>query len=244
MDNGAGKHNNGDTEEMTNSWYLQYYEKAGRDRNDLLTNPQVLFQTFAFEMSVINAMRSIQVSRDDMIILDVGCGSGGSLLNMLRLGFNSNNMFGIDILKERIDEGKLRCQNINFTHGDATYMDFHDASFDIVMESTMFVQITDTSLDSAIATEMMRVLKPGGYLILIDWRYSKPGGGYMAFSNDRMKNLFKVGSQTKLVKITSGALVPPVGRILSAYLPSLYFLVGRFFPFLVGQKTTILKKIK
>ena len=242
MDNGADKHNNGDTEEMTNSWYSQYYEKAGRDRNDLLTNPQVLFQTFAFEMSVIIAMRSIQVSRDDMIILDVGCGSGGSLLNMLRLGFNSNNMFGIDILKERINDAKTRFQNINFIHGNATSMDFSDSEFDIVMESTMFVQITDSELASNIAAEMMRVLKPGGYLILVDWRYSKPGGKYKAFSKKRMIGLFMEGNRAKLVKISNGALVPPVGRFLSAYLPSLYFLFCRFMPFLVGQKTTILKK--
>lgn len=57
---------------------------------------------------------------------------------------------------------------------DASCLNFVDNTFDVVSESTMFVQVTDDYLASSIAGEMIRVTKTCGYIILIDWRYSKP----------------------------------------------------------------------
>jgi len=85
-------------------------------------------------------------------VLDVGCG-GGSLINFLRLGFKPENLTGIDILEERILEAKRRFPNINFVHGDASHMAFPDETFDIVTESTMFVQLTDDALAHQISNE-------------------------------------------------------------------------------------------
>ena len=67
-------------EKETQNWYREYYLKKGKDRNDLLTNPEVLFQHLAFEDSVISALRrATNLSREtsNSKILDVGCGGGG-----------------------------------------------------------------------------------------------------------------------------------------------------------------------
>ena len=32
------------SEQQTQDWYAKYYAEKGLDRNDLLTNPEVLFQ--------------------------------------------------------------------------------------------------------------------------------------------------------------------------------------------------------
>ena len=62
--------------------------------------------------------------------------------------------------------------------------------FNLVMESTMFVQLTDEELSQKISQEMLRVTKPGGYILLIDWRYGKPGNtDYLAVSNKRITKL-------------------------------------------------------
>jgi 2-polyprenyl-3-methyl-5-hydroxy-6-metoxy-1,4-benzoquinol methylase len=60
----------------TRAWYDNYYEKKGVDRNDLLRNPEVLFQVLAFDASVISALRSIHLDRPSVRILDVGCEGG------------------------------------------------------------------------------------------------------------------------------------------------------------------------
>jgi len=51
-----------------------------------------------------------------------------------------------------------------------------------------------------------------------------------------------VGSTTSVACRRYGALLPPLGRALSRYVPSLYFPVCRVFPFLVGQVTVVLRK--
>lgn len=121
---------------------------------------------------------------------------------------------------------------------------FDDSRFDLVFESTMFVQITDDKLARCIASEMMRVLKPGGFILIADWRYNKAGDRtYKAMSNGRIKRLFHIGSLTRQCGVYPGMLVPPVGRLLSRRLPFAYFMAQFMFPFLVGQVVTVLKKL-
>lgn len=230
---------------QTQDWYKDYYERKGKDRNDLLVNPEVLFQYLAFEDSVISALRRAKnLNRETSKILDVGCGNGGSLIKFLQLGFSTENLYGIDILKERIDEGRIKYPNLNFTCEDAAKMSFESDMFDLVFESTMFVQITDDELSERISKEMLRVTKINGYIMLIDWRYGKPGNSnYLALSNQRIHKIFSVGSLSNIIFQTSGALVPPVGRPVSKYLPSVYFMLRAIFPFLVGSKTTLLQKL-
>ena len=45
---------------------------------------------------------------------------------------------------------------------DAAKMDFPEGSFDLVISSGVFVQILDDVVARGIASEMCRVVKPGG----------------------------------------------------------------------------------
>ena len=109
----------------------------------------------------------------------------------------------------------------------------------------MFVQLTDEGLSQRISEEMLRVTKPSGYVLLIDWRYGKPGNSnYLAVSMNRINKLFSVGSLSDVICQKKGALVPPLGRAVSKYLPSAYFLLRSMFPFLVASKATLLQKRK
>jgi len=230
----------------TNEWYANYYLSQGLDRNDLLSNPEVLFQYLAFEDSVINALRKAKhliSNRSTSKILDVGCGFGGSLARFLLLSFSPENLYGIDILEDRIISGQVKYPSLSLMTGDATKIPFDSEIFDLTLESTMFVQITDEKLSQSISKEMLRVTKPGGYLMLIDWRYGKPNNSdYLAVSRTRINKMFEVGSSCNVICQTNGPLLPPVGRKLSKYLPSSYFLLRATFPFLVGAKTTLLQK--
>lgn len=231
------------TEAKTKKWYADYYEKHGADRNDLLTNPEVLLQAFAFDRANIRALRRLRLNRADARILDVGCGSGQSLLFFLRLGFRSRNLAGVDVNGERIAVATAELPNVDFRCESATSMSFDTASFDLVCESTMFVQLTDEQMATEIAREMLRVTRPGGFLLLTDWRYGKPRNpAYRALSKRRIAKLFGVGTDTELVGAERGALIPPVGRALSRWAYGLYFLFQAAIPFAVGQTSTVLRK--
>ena len=121
-------------------------------------------------------------------------------------------------------EARRQYPKIKFIVGDAGDMEFDPASFDLVTESTMFVQITDDGLAQSIGNEMLGLLKPGGYLLLVDWRMPKPyDNSYRALTRERLNGLFDVGKSSEVITIKKGALAPPVGRFLSKFLPPLYF---------------------
>jgi SAM-dependent methyltransferase len=176
-------------------------------------------------------------------VLDVGCGSGASLLAFLRLGFRARNLAGVDINPERIRIGLEEFPNIDFRCEDATDTSFKSDHFDIVSESTMFVQLTDDMLAERIAQEMLRVTSPGGFIFLSDWRYGKPRNpAYRAVSRKRVARLFRVGVDTVVVCVKRGALVPPLGRVLSRWAPAIYFCCHAALPFCSAQVTTVLQK--
>ena len=77
----------------------------------------------------------------------------------------------------------------------------------------MFGTLDSMSLLASIAREMIRVTKPGGYIMLADWRYQRRGSGVnTAISKATVKRLFRVGESTDVIARERGALVPPLGK--------------------------------
>src|SRR6266513_162870 len=227
----------------TEQCYREYNARKGVGRNSLLNNPEVLFQTLARDAALVRAMRWIKPDADSSRVLDVGCGEGDSLWVLLRLGFEPSNLSGVDIQEDKIIQAKARNPLVNFECADATSLVFRDETFDMAMESMMFLQLTDDDVARRIASEMIRVTKPGGILLVSDWRYSKPGSKeFKGVSRKRIAELYQVGKQTRVRRTFRGALIPPVGRFLSKHLPSAYFGVHKLMPFLTGQVVTILEK--
>lgn len=230
-------------EDLQKQWYREYDRKAGRHRNDIRLNPGVMFQVLAAEKAFVLAVRQINHPPALARVLDVGSGEGGNIYQYLRLGYLPENITGIEIQKELVGNAQSLYPSINFMHADASKIDIEDCSFDIVAESTMFATLVDDEVSSKIASEMLRVCKPGGYILLADWRTPKPGDlSYKALTRSRLSALFKLGNETFLLGVYRGSLVPPVGRFLSAYFPSLYFMVASLFPFLVGEVVYLLQK--
>jgi SAM-dependent methyltransferase len=227
----------------SNGLYREYYEQHGEDRNDLLRNPEVLFQSFAIDRANIAALRAINPDKGSARILDAGCGLGAGLLQFIKLGFNPANLSGIDLDAERIAQARLRLPGVDIQVGDATQIPFPDNTFDLVFESTMLATLESPELLRAIARDMIRVTRSGGHVMLCDWRYAKKGSGVKtAISPTEIARLFDVGRDTEVVTRVRGALVPPLGRWLSKSAPWLYFLVQALLPVTVGQVTTILRK--
>jgi 2-polyprenyl-3-methyl-5-hydroxy-6-metoxy-1,4-benzoquinol methylase len=228
-------------EEQTVACYQRLRVQEETNRDNILTNREVLFQSLASEWCLVSALRCAQVEVRSAKVLDIGCGGGASLTVLMRLGILPWNLTGQEIREKEVILAKKMHPNVNLVCGDASRMNFCDQSFDIVTESTMFIHITDDRIAQRIAAEMIRVVKVGGHIILLDWRYAKPGNrDYTALSRQRVRTLFKVSSATEIQGEFNGSLVPPVGRFLSKRVPSVYFVVHRLLPFLVGQTAVVL----
>jgi SAM-dependent methyltransferase len=232
-----------DREADTAAWYARYYSRVGVDRNDLRVNSGTLFQTLASELSLIRAFYRMPLELSRVSVLDVGCGSGAGWYQLFRLGVNPRQTVGIDIQSERLARvGDLYPQSTAI-HADAVSMPFADAAFDLVYESTLFATLPDDRVRAGIAAEMVRVCRPNGYLLLVDWRTPKPWGrNYRALTRTEVKRLFGLGKITSLVGVFHGSLIPPLGRLLSTHASSIYFLVAGLCPPLVGQVVYLLRK--
>ncbi|GAB4230224.1 MAG: methyltransferase domain-containing protein [Stanieria sp.] len=100
-------------------------------------------------------------------VLDVGCGIGGSSRILAKdYGFD---VTGITISPKQVQRAQeLTPQGVNakFQVDDALALSFPDNSFDVVWSIEAGPHMPDKA---KYASEMMRVLKPGGILVVADW---------------------------------------------------------------------------
>lgn len=100
-------------------------------------------------------------------VLDVGCGFGGSSRMLARdYGFA---VTGVTISPRQVQRARqLTPEGLSaqFEVDDAMALSFPDASFDVVWSVEAGPHMPDKAL---FARELMRVLKPGGVLVLADW---------------------------------------------------------------------------
>jgi ubiquinone/menaquinone biosynthesis C-methylase UbiE len=175
-------------------------------------------------------------------ILDVGSASGYGLTPFLIAGFSMNQLNGIDLFEERINLGRNKYPGMKLNIGDATKMDiFKDNQFDMTMEQFCFCHVEDDNTVERIAKQMLRVTKPDGYILIMDWQIGSKKAHYNGISQKKIKSMFEAGLKTEIIKRFPSQLSPPIGRFFSKYFPSLYPLIAVLFPFLVLSHLTLIK---
>ena len=161
-------------------------------------------------------------------VLDVGCGRGFWLRQFIQWGARPTNLFGIDLLQERVREGKQLCpEGTTLQWGDASKLEFEDNSFDLILQFTVFTSILDPGMKQNLASEMHRVLKPRGGILWYDYFVSNPQNpDVRGVGRKEICQLFP-GLSISLKRIT---LAPPLGRALGPIAPSMYRLLSVFKP--------------
>jgi ubiquinone/menaquinone biosynthesis C-methylase UbiE len=108
-----------------------------------------------------------QIAADE-VVLDVACGAGNATIPAAKTGANAT---GLDITPELIEAGKKAAAEqgveIEWIEGDAQDLPFDDASFDVVLSVFGCIFAPD---HRKAAQELVRVLKPGGRLVVAAWR--------------------------------------------------------------------------
>lgn len=100
-------------------------------------------------------------------LLDVGCGIGGSSRILAR--DYKFDVTGVTISPQQVKRAReLTPEGVNakFQVDDAMALSFADASFDVVWSVEAGPHMPDKAV---FARELLRVLKPGGILIVADW---------------------------------------------------------------------------
>ena len=100
-------------------------------------------------------------------VLDVGCGIGGSSRILAKhYGFNVTGITISPAQVKRARELTPKGLNCNFQVMDALNLRFEDGSFDAIWSVEAGAHMNDKH---KFADEMLRTLRPGGYLALADW---------------------------------------------------------------------------
>jgi SAM-dependent methyltransferase len=152
-------------------------------------------------------------------IVEVGCGSGGNLLELLRLGCTPEHVQGIELLPDRHAQARqVLPAAARLWLGDAAVAPIADASQDIVMQCTVFSSLLDDAFQQRLADAMWRWLRPGGAVLWYDFTVDNPRNrDVRGVPLVRLQALFP-DARIQSQRVT---LAPPLARALCRVHPSL-----------------------
>jgi ubiquinone/menaquinone biosynthesis C-methylase UbiE len=204
-------------------------------------NPAYLFMVQEREQRFLALLsRHGCVPLDSKAILEVGCGSGDLLRDFIKWGARPENIVGIELLPERLAEAVELCpKGIHIHQGNAAEMPFPDKSFDVVLQSTVFTSVLDTTMKEALASEMCRVLKPDGLILWYDYHMNNPRNpDVKGVKSQEIHRLFS-GCEIRLQRMT---LAPPIARLLAPYSWLACYILSRI-PWLCTHYIGVIRKI-
>ena len=105
-------------------------------------------------------------------VLDVGCGTGSLAIAAKRHVGSTGTVYGIDASPEMLARaGKKAAKTgleVVFRNGAAQALPFADGQFDAVLSTLLLHHLPRTARQQC-ASEMRRVLKPGGRALVVDF---------------------------------------------------------------------------
>lgn len=172
-------------------------------------------------------------------ILDVGCGTGERLAAFVDWGARPDNLFGVDLIPDRISEGQKSHPQITFQLANAEALPFANHAFDLVTVFTVFTSILDRQMTDNVCREINRVLRRGGGVLWYDFRMHNPLNQHVrGISRGRIQNMFP---DYKL-NLEPISLLPPLARRLGRLTRLLYTPLSSV-PFLRSHYLGVLTKL-
>jgi len=155
-------------------------------------------------------------------LLEVGCGTGGNLLELLRIGFEPQHLRGIELLPDRFRQARNTLPlQLELLEGDASQAAIAPESQDIVLVSTVFSSLLDDHFQQRLAGTLWQWIKPGGAVLWYDFTFNNPrNADVRGVPLRRVKALFPQAKMSAR-RIT---LAPPIARRVAPVHPMLYTL--------------------
>lgn len=135
--------------------------KAYYEDNDYY---EIFSQAEDYENKVADYLKEIS---KDKIVLDAGCGTG-KFLNVLEN--NASKYIGIDLSNDQLSKAKVKSvkKNSEFICSNLSKIPLEDNSIDLIVSSWVLGTITDIQERSKAISELKRLLKLGGIIILVE----------------------------------------------------------------------------
>jgi SAM-dependent methyltransferase len=201
----------------------RYARRAGnvsRDRYSLL-RPDVWHTLQERQRAMLRLFNTLGLTDLSALrLLEVGCGGGANLLELLRMGFVPEHLSGAELLPERFAQARhVLPAALQLHAGDALQMRVAPASQDVVFVSTVFSSLLDAAFQQRLADAMWAWVKPGGGVLWYDFTVNNPRNpDVRGVPLARVRRLFPNG-RVRHQRLT---LAPPLARAVVPLWAPLY----------------------
>ncbi|HEV8691270.1 MAG TPA: class I SAM-dependent methyltransferase [Ideonella sp.] len=198
----------------------RYQRRAANDRYSPL-RPDVWLTLQERQRALLRLFVSLGFSDLSRLrLVEVGCGTGANLLELLRLGFAPERLGGIELLPDRFEQARhILPAALTLWPGDARAAPVEPGSQDIVFVSTVFSSLLDDNFQQQLADSMWCWLAPGGGVLWYDFTVDNPRNpDVRGVPLSRVRQLFPAG-RVRSQRIT---LAPPIARRVAPIHPLLY----------------------
>ncbi len=192
---------------------------------------------------VYNALQSLPVIRPGDTVLDLACGPANQLGVMARLHPEAT-FVGVDASPEMLGHGeaaleRLGLGNVRLQEEDICHLKgVADASVDVVTSTLAFHHLNDVPALESCFSEIRRVLKPDGGVLLVDFGRLKRRQTQEFFATDRsdlQPELFTEDYRHSLRAAFSEEELRQASRVLG---PTVQFYRTWMAPFMVMMRST------
>jgi len=147
-------------------------------------------------------------------MVEVGCGSGGNLHDLVRLGATPARLTGLELLPERAAAARATLPAaVALVEGDAALAPVPPASQDAVLAFTLFSSLLDGDYRRHMAQQLWHWVAPGGGVLVYDFVVNNPANPDVRGVPLRELGQLFPGAQIHSCRLT---LAPPVARRLPA----------------------------
>ncbi|PFG44214.1 3-demethylubiquinone-9 3-methyltransferase [Isoptericola jiangsuensis] len=120
--------------------------------------PEALDQVSLDQSRAVHAAIG-RLARTDLRVLDIGCGTGWLVDELLRYG----SVTGIDVSRDVIAEARRRTPRATFLSGDVLAGELPSGAFDCIVSLETLPHVSD---QGAFMRELRRLVVPGGLIVL------------------------------------------------------------------------------
>ena len=188
-------------------------------------DPAHLLLHHSRERAFLNLMKlSDTFSLEGRRVLEIGCGAGGILIEYLNYGACAMNLFGVDVLPDKLAIGRERSSNLGLVCASGEMLPFADGAFDIVTQYTALTSVLDMNIRMRISSEMLRVVSRTGLIVSYDFLCNNP-------KNPDVRGLtikdLKVLFPNCTLRVQRIVLAPPIARLLAPFSPTVCSLLEK-----------------